>query len=144
MAGVAVLDASVLIAFFEEGDPFHPESVLAVTSAIRRGDRLLANELTVAEFLVGAVRSGILDDAEARIAELGVERQEFPPRFAPRLAQIRHDARIKLPDAAVLLTAIEATEHGTVTVSLATFDERLRAAGHAYGVSPAPGTVTSE
>lgn len=134
MAGVVVLDASVLIAFFEAGDAFHERAVAAVTSAIERGEQLIANELTVAEFLVGPVRAGIADSAEARVADLGVDRREFPLSFAPRLAQIRHEAGVKLPDAAVLLTALDATENGTVAVTVATLDQRLRAGALGYGL----------
>lgn len=137
MAGVVVLDASVLIAFFESNDPFHGRSVEFVTTAIGQSADLITNELTVAEFLVGPARSGIVESAEARLSELGVGRRGVPTSFAPRLATIRHRARVKLPDAAVILTAVDAAEDGTVAVSVATFDARLRAGAAAYGIASA-------
>lgn len=137
MAGLIVIDASVLIAFFKVGDPFHDRVVSAVTSAIRRGDRLRTNELTAAEYMVGAARDNAVGDADSDLSALGIERREFPRSLAPRLAQIRHEARVRLPGAAVLLTAIDSTERGTVAVSVATFDDRLRAGAATYGIGSA-------
>lgn len=137
MARVVVLDASVLIAFFESSDPFHSRAIQIVMAATERGDHLVANELTVAEFLVAPARSDIVERAEARLSELGVGRRDFPASFAPRLATIRHRARVKLPDAAVILTAVDAAEAGTGPVSVATFDARLRAGAATYGIASA-------
>ncbi len=144
MAGLIIVDASALIAAFEPSDQFHDRAVAALADALSGGARLAASELTVAEFLVGPAQSGELATAETDLAELGVTRVPLPPSFAARLAQIRHEARVKLPDAVVLLTAVDATEGGTVAVSIATFDERLRAAALTYGISPVPGTSASE
>ncbi len=144
MAGLIVVDASVLIATFEPTDYFHDRAVASLTDALSGGVPLAASELTVAEFLVGPARAGGLATAETDLAELGVGRIPLPPSFAPRLAQIRHEARVKLPDAVVLLTAVDATEGGTVAVSIATFDERLRAAGLTYGIPPALDTTAPE
>ncbi|CAM3837723.1 hypothetical protein ACXYTP_17200 [Tsukamurella ocularis] len=48
---------------------------------------------------------------------------------------------MKLPDAAVILTAVDAAEDGTVAVSVAvsvpTFDARLRAGAATYGIASA-------
>ncbi|CAM3420043.1 type II toxin-antitoxin system VapC family toxin [Tsukamurella hominis] len=137
MAGLVVLDASVLIGFFESSDPFHSRAIEIVTTAISQGAGLIANELTVAEFLVGPARSGIVESAEARLAQLGIDRRGFPTSFAPRLATIRHNARVRLPDAAVILTAVDAAEAGTGAVSVATFDARLRAGAATYGIASA-------
>ncbi|RDB45711.1 type II toxin-antitoxin system VapC family toxin [Tsukamurella tyrosinosolvens] len=137
MAGVVVLDASVLIAFFESSDPFHGRAIEIVTTAIGQGADLIANELTVAEFLVGPARSGIVASAEAGLSQLGIGRRGFPTSFASRLATIRHRARVKLPDAAVILTAVDAAEAGTGAVSVATFDARLRAGAATYGITAA-------
>lgn len=137
MAGVVVLDASVLIAFFKDDDPFHGKASAVVLGAIGRGDEIAASELTVAEYLVGAVRSGEVGSAETELADLGLRRRDLPPSFAPRLARIRHDARVKLPDAAVILTAVDAAEDGTGAVAVATFDARLRAGAATYGIASA-------
>ncbi|TWS20382.1 type II toxin-antitoxin system VapC family toxin [Tsukamurella asaccharolytica] len=137
MAGLIVVDASVLIAAFEPSDRFHDRAVASLTRALSGGDRLAASELTVAEFLVGPVQWGGLDTAEADLADLGVARVPLPPSFAPRLARIRHEARVKLPDAVVLMTALDMADGGR-SVSVATYDERLRTAALDYGLSGEP------
>ncbi len=44
---------------------------------------------------------------------------------------------MKLPGAAVILTAVDAAEARTGAVSVATFDARLRAGAAAYGIASA-------
>lgn len=134
MAGVVVLDTCVLIAFFKRDDPFHGQAVTIVTSAVQREHALHASELTLAEFLVGPVRAGELEHAEQLLADVGVHACPLPTPFAARLARIRHEAAVKLPDAAVLMAALDLAATDAAPVAVATFDHRLRAGALKHGL----------
>jgi predicted nucleic acid-binding protein len=100
---VIVLDASVLIAHLDGSDRHHAKarSLLEANS----GEPLGASPITLAETLVSPARAGRLEDAEAALQRLGV--QELPLREgAPgRLAEMRAEVGLKMPDCCVLLAA---------------------------------------
>lgn len=124
------LDASVVIAHLQPRDPHHH----AATDYLREhaGEPLLIHSLNLAEVLVGGVKAGrgqeLLDDLHA----IGV-RVADPHAAEPlRLANLRVETGLKLPDCCALDTAI-------ITQStLATFDERLAGVAQARHLATAP------
>lgn len=112
-----VLDASVLIAHFDEHDAHHNEAgrLLADTGA----EPLGASTVSLAETLVAPARAGRLPEATAALERLGIAELPLGPQAAARLAQLRADTGRKLPDCAILLAA---QEHDGVVAS---FDAAL-------------------
>lgn len=121
-----VLDASVLIAHLDGSDRHHAKarSLLEANS----GEPLGANPIALAETLVSPARTGRLGDAEAALQRLGV--QELPLREgAPgRLAEMRAEVGLKMPDGCVLLAAQD--HEGLV----ASFDSDLLSAARRLGL----------
>ncbi len=117
MAGVIVLDASVLIAYLDADDSQHAAAETLLAREI--DDDLAANPLTLAEVLVVPVRDNRLDLVLSVLRDLEVEAPPFPAAAAVRLAQLRATTRLKMPDCCVLLTAEDAGAR------VASFDARL-------------------
>ena len=111
-----VLDASVLIAHLDSRDAQHDRALQALTAA--GGEPLGASVITLAEVLVGPARAGRLDDARLALEELDVTSVALPPDAAVRLASLRAQTTLHLPDCCVLLAA------QTESASILTFDER--------------------
>ncbi len=111
-----VLDASVLIAYLDGDDDHHAAAETLLAQAI--DDDLGANPLTLAEVL-GPVRNGRLEPAQAALGDLEVNELPFPPDTAVRLAQLRASTGLKMPDCCVLLAAEDED------ASVASFDERI-------------------
>ena len=104
-----VLDASVLIAHLDEADAHHQR---ATELLINTADEALgASPLTIAEVLVGPARAGTLDAARAALAALAVTTVPLGDEAPTRLAVLRADSRLRLPDCCVLLAA-ETTHAG--------------------------------
>lgn len=122
-----VLDASVLIAHLDARDAHHgrASALLADTA----GESLSASPLTVAEVLVGPARAGHLDRATAVLDQLHVATQHLPDDAPMRLALLRAETNLKLPDCCVLLAA-EQTHAAVVT-----FDHRLAAEATKRGLA---------
>ena len=112
-----VLDASVLIAYLDAEDAQHHKAESLLAREI--DDEFAANPLTLAEVLVGPSRTGRLDAARSALRELEVAEQPFPGDTAVRLAQLRADTGLPMPDCCVLLAAQDAGAR------VAAFDERL-------------------
>ncbi len=123
---MTVLDASVLIAHFDVGDAHHADAraLLAGLTSV-----LVVSPLTMAEVLVGPTRSGDPAVIVAAVADLGVHEVRLPDDAAPRLAALRVETRLRLPDCCVLLAAQDADRQ------LATFDQRLALAGRSRGLT---------
>lgn len=121
-----VLDASVLIGFMFEQDEHHAAAVALLRNIA--GQPLGASQLTVAEVFVVPARLHRLDAAEQMLAELGAAEVPLPPGAARRLAELRAETGLKLPDCCVLLAA------QTAAGSLATFDERLAREATSRGI----------
>jgi predicted nucleic acid-binding protein len=117
VAGVIVLDASVIIAYLDSEDDHHGRAEQLLAAEI--DDDFGANSLTLAEVLVVPVRQDRLGEARAALRDLEVEELPFPVDAAVKLATLRAMTGLKMPDCCVLLAA-EHT-HGRV----ATFDDRL-------------------
>jgi predicted nucleic acid-binding protein len=128
---VIIVDASVLIAHLNADDSCHSraEAVLLQTD----GYPLAASSMTLAEVLVGPARAGKLDVARAALGTLEIEEVPIRAGTAERLAKLRADTGLKLPDCCVLLAAQEVHADAVLT-----FDDRLskRAQELDYGWDP--------
>ncbi len=124
-----ILDASVLIAHFDREDARH---TLATTRLLElAGEPFGASTITLAEVLVGPSRAGRLDEARAALATLGVAELPLPGHAAERLARLRAESGLRLPDCCVLLSA--ETARGRVL----SFDRSLGRAAARLGLGSA-------
>jgi predicted nucleic acid-binding protein len=131
---VIVLDANVLIAHLDRNDTLH---VLATERMLAVADEQFgASSITLAEVLVAPTRAARLAAARTALHTLGVEELPLPPNASERLAALRAETALKLPDCCVLLTA-EAVG-GTVL----TFDERLAREAARLGLTPPAAAAT--
>ena len=124
-----VLDASVLVAYFETSDAHHDRAL-----AMLQGNAASpwgASATTIAEFLVGPARAGetALEMAANALASLGIKQLTEPSDTATRLARIRASTGLKMPDCYVLLVA-ESSD-----ALVATFDIGLARAAQARGLN---------
>jgi toxin FitB len=113
-----ILDASVLIAHFETTDPHHARSTQIL--AKYQHHEFAISTITLAEFLVGPARTGQTQAARQALDTLGIRTHGLDGNAAWRLAELRAQTGLKLPDCCVLYTA----ERQTDTL-IATFDTRL-------------------
>jgi len=97
----------------------HPSRRSGAALAKALDDELAVNTLTLAEVLVAPARDGRLEAVRAGLAELEVRELPFPADAAVRLAHLRAQTKLKMPDCWVLLAAQDAG------AQLASFDERL-------------------
>jgi predicted nucleic acid-binding protein len=114
---VIVLDASVLIGHLDGRDPHHGRARELLTA--HAGSELGASAISLAETLVGPARSGKLDLARDALSQLAVEELAFGQDASTRLATLRAETGLKLPDCCVLLAA---QDHDGI---LASFDHDL-------------------
>jgi toxin FitB len=121
-----VLDASMVIAHFSARDVHH-EAATAFFAA-RLDDEFIVHSLTLTEILVGPIRVGRESFAEQQLAELGISEWAPAEGGAVRLARLRVETGLKLPDCCVLDAAM------TARAALATFDARLARAATAVGL----------
>ena len=115
-----VLDASVLIAHLETTDTHHGRATQLLVETV--DEPLAISPFTLAEVLVGPARANAMAAAHAAVRELDIVTVAFDRDAPTRLAVIRAETRLRMPDCCVILAA--ESIHGTV----ATFDERLVAA----------------
>lgn len=124
-----VLDASVLIAHLDSGDPHHEGAQGLLEAA---GEETLgASAITLAETLVSPARMDRLADAEEALGRLGVRELVLGEGAPAQLAKLRAEVGLKLPDCCVLLAA---QEHSAVVAS---FDADLLAAARKLGLKAA-------
>lgn len=129
--GLAVVDASVLIAFFERSDLHHRNAVRALDLLRRRHDIVLP-AVAYAEVMTGALRAGPESvgvvqgfvDAAATIAPL-------TPEIAMAAARLRAERGLRLPDASIIATgiALEAAVILTADRRWRGVDRRVRVLG---------------
>lgn len=108
--GLTLIDAGVLIGFLDSGDAHHRAARLAFSEAFDRNDRLTIAASALAEALVAPSRAGpravnaVVDFAE----RLPLEVAPLTVAIAVLAARLRarHGAKLKLPDALVVATAI--------------------------------------
>lgn len=117
------LDANVLIAFLDGENAHHQRAEELLAREI--DEDFGANSLTLAEVLVMPAREHRMDSVRAILRDLEVRELTFPGDSAVKLAQLRADTRLKMPDCCVLLAA----EHAGARV--ASFDEPLTNAASA-------------
>jgi predicted nucleic acid-binding protein len=114
---VIVLDACVLIAHLDRHDVHH---AAATERLLEVADQPFgASAISLAEVLVAPTRAGSLSAAQAALRTLEIAELSLPPNASERLAALRVDTSLKLPDCCVLLAA------ETAPGSVLTFDERL-------------------
>ena len=121
-----VLDASVLIAHLDATDSHHERAdrLLAASG----NEELAASVVTMAEVLVGPSRTGTVDRALAALEQLAVTPVPIERATPVRLALLRAETGLKLPDCCVLLAAEESG------AAVATFDDRLAGAASSRGI----------
>jgi predicted nucleic acid-binding protein len=114
---VIVLDASVLIAHLDEHDALHAR---AADVLIQAADQAFGcSPITVAEVLAGPAGRGRLDAAGAALTELEVAQIPLGEDAPIRLATLRAETGLKLPDCCVLLAAETAKASTVLTFDLA-------------------------
>src|SRR5207247_2911849 len=105
--GLAVVDASVLIATIDRRD-LHHERATNELKAARQQHTLALPSVAFSEALVVPYRTS---QSEGRSVEGGLRRlgrvEPITDRIASRAAQLRARQQIKLPDALILATAVE-------------------------------------
>ena len=124
-----VLDASVVIAHLAASDAHHARAMAFLREHVDA--EFIVHTLTFTEILVGPTRVGRALEATRALASLGIDEWAPPAGSAARLAQLRVDSGLRLPDCCVLDVAIETGS------ALATFDERLANAARAAGLATA-------
>jgi predicted nucleic acid-binding protein len=130
MARVITLDASVIIAHLSPQDPLH-QAASAYLEASGAED-LLMHSLNLAEVLVGGARAGRAQEMLDDLLAIGIRVAERPHDEALRLADLRADSGLKLPDCCALHTALVSGS------TLATFDEHLAETARRHNLSVAP------
>lgn len=121
-----VLDASVVIAHFASHDAHHDVATGFFRANVDEG--FLVHSLTLTEILIGPLRAGREAFVLQQLDALGVTEWMSPADSAARLAQLRVETGLKLPDCWVLDAAMATGS------ALATFDERLGQAAASIGV----------
>ncbi len=122
-----VLDASVLIAHLDAQGAHHALATQRLLAAA--GEPFGASAITLAEVLVAPARAGRIAAAQFALRTLGVDELALGPDAAARLAELRAETALKLPDCCVLLAA----EHAGGSVL--TFDDRLARAAAQLGLA---------
>ncbi|HEX2393190.1 MAG TPA: PIN domain-containing protein [Solirubrobacterales bacterium] len=112
-----VLDASVLIAHLDGRDAHHEAATRLLAES--DGEPLGASSVTLAETLVGPARAGRLEEARSVLSRLGVADLGIGEDAPARLAELRAETGVKLPDCCVLAVAEE------YEAGVASFDGRL-------------------
>ena len=121
-----VLDASVLIAHLDERDAQHERAVERLLELVEQP--LACSTITLAEVLVGPARHGRLEVAREAIDEIGVVEITLAADAPERLALLRAETSLKLPDCCVLMAAQDAR-----AARVLTFDDRLARAAMQLG-----------
>jgi predicted nucleic acid-binding protein len=114
---VIILDASVLIGHLDGRDRHHERARELLTE--NAGAPFGASSISLAETLVGPARSGKLEVARGALALLAIKELALGADASARLAVIRAETGLKLPDCCVLLAA---TDHNG---AVASFDSDL-------------------
>jgi predicted nucleic acid-binding protein len=126
VAGLTVLDASILLAHFNDTDP-HSDAAAAI---LADADALAASTITLAEVLVGAARAGRLEQQLAAIAQLEITELPLEQGAAAALARLRADTGLRMPGCCVLHAALTSGAQ-----ALATRDNQLARAAAAHGLA---------
>jgi predicted nucleic acid-binding protein len=131
LAGVILLDASVLIGHFEPADVHHARAGAVLNTHLM--DSFAASVITLAEVYTGAARSGQAQRLNELLQQLDIDELGLPAGAALRLGELRAATNLKMPDCCVLFTA---EHHGA---AIATFDDKLAARADDIGVAVVSG-----
>jgi predicted nucleic acid-binding protein len=131
LAGVILLDASVLIGHFEPADVHHVRAGAVLNTHLM--DSFAASVITLAEVYTGATRSGQAQRLNELLQQLDIDELGLPAGAALRLGELRAATNLKMPDCCVLFTA---EHHGA---AIATFDDKLAARADDIGVAVVSG-----
>jgi predicted nucleic acid-binding protein len=115
---VIVVDASALIAHLDERDALHERAEAALLAAADQP--LGCSPITLAEVLVGPARRGRIDEARVALDAMSLDVIALAADAPTRLAVLRADTGLRLPDCCVLLAAQDANAS-----SILTFDDVL-------------------
>jgi len=121
---VIALDASTLVAHFDESDVHHG----AVRVLDLGAHTLVVSPITLAEFFVGPTRAGAMALAQDVTARIGLEVVPLSEDAPARLALLRVETGLRLPDCCVVLAAEQ------TGADIATFDDRLANAARKRGL----------
>lgn len=121
-----VLDASVLIAFLDGSDLHHLRACALLDAA--QDATLMVSALTLAEVLVGPTRAGRLAEAGAILDRLEIRTVPVDGLGAVALAEVRVRTRLRMPDACVLVAALDSG------AQVATFDAEIVNAARLLGI----------
>jgi len=119
-----VLDASVVISLLESGHVHASEAAEIMDTE----EELVFHPLTLAEILVGAIKNGSEQVVLDAIERIGIEAWAPDPAHAHRIAHLRAETNLKLPDSCVLDAAL------AQDAILATFDEKLVQVARTHGL----------
>lgn len=111
------LDACVVIAHFHPRDPHHQSASELLRGSASDGFQMHA--LNLAEVLVGGAKAGRAREMLTDLEAIGVQVADRPGDEPLRLANLRADCDLKLPDCCALDTALWSGS------ALATFDDAL-------------------
>jgi predicted nucleic acid-binding protein len=115
---VIIVDASALIAHLDERDALHEPAEAALLAAADQP--LGCSPLTLAEVLVGPARRDRLDGARVALDAMSLDVIALGADAPMRLATLRADTGLRLPDCWVVLAAQDANAS-----SILTFDDVL-------------------
>ena len=134
--GLTVIDAGILIGFFDDSDAHHLGAKRELANGRQRGDQIAVPASALAEALVSPARDGessitvireFIDRFPLAVAELDTEIAVVAARL-----RARHGQKLKLPDALVIATAIRhgadvliTTDRGWPTKSKLGFEGNL-------------------
>ena len=99
-----VLDSGVIIAYLNPADAHHERARNFLVEHAQESFSVAA--LTLAECLVHPVRADKLHAALTSLTSLDLDVEDMRERDAILLARLREETRLRMPDAAVLHTAL--------------------------------------
>ena len=109
--GLTVIDAGILIGFFDDSDAHHLGAKRELANGRQRGDQIAVPASALTEVLVSPARDGessitaireFIDRFPLVVAELDTETAAVAARL-----RARHGQKLKLSDAVVIATAIQ-------------------------------------
>jgi predicted nucleic acid-binding protein len=105
--GLAVLDAGVLIGYWDRSDAHHEAARGMLTRSRAAGDDVVIPASALAESLVAAVRQDTVDRVRLFLARFPIDVIDLDIDIAEAAARLRavHRTRLPLPDALVIATA---------------------------------------
>ena len=101
--GRIVFDANVVIALFDSKNIHHEDAVRIYLASTSSSIHLSA--LTYAEILTHPAGSNKLRDFVSNLASGGFEVEQISQELSIEIAKVRHNTRLKMPDACVLALA---------------------------------------